>query len=235
MKIEIKESTDINIKILLHAQVSFANALRRILLGEVAVPAIDLVEVEENHTVLADEMLSHRLGLVPLRLNRKLVSKIECDCDSYCSRCSIKLTLCERNSGNRPRTITGRDLKPEIPGDVECHDSLLVKLAPGQKINLTCIARLGEPLSHVKYCPVTTVGFVYDPQNKLRETNLWFEEDHRKEWPNISQPDEREWDEAGVVEMDIEVVEGCGKPREILISALEILKTKMVEIFKELE
>ena len=45
---------------------SVANALRRIMIGEIPTIAIELVEVETNTTVLTDDFLAHRLGLVPL-------------------------------------------------------------------------------------------------------------------------------------------------------------------------
>lgn len=53
--------------VLKNADISVANALRRSMLAWVPTVAIDLVEFEINTSVLSDEFIAHRLGLVPLR------------------------------------------------------------------------------------------------------------------------------------------------------------------------
>ncbi|KIX01740.1 uncharacterized protein Z518_09466 [Rhinocladiella mackenziei CBS 650.93] len=46
---------------------SLANAFRRILLAEIPTLAIEMVYVQNNTSVIADEVLAHRLGLIPLK------------------------------------------------------------------------------------------------------------------------------------------------------------------------
>ena len=45
---------------------SIANALRRVMIGEVETVAIDKVHLWQNTGVIHDEVLCHRLGLVPI-------------------------------------------------------------------------------------------------------------------------------------------------------------------------
>lgn len=69
--IEILELKDDSITFVLSkTDASVANALRRIMNAEVPSMAIDLVEIEENSSVLNDEFIAHRLGLIPLVASR---------------------------------------------------------------------------------------------------------------------------------------------------------------------
>lgn len=234
MKLTLKELTKSNIKFSLNSDVSFANSIRRILLGEVPSIAIDVVEIRENRTVLPDEMIANRLGLLPIRYSGTLMPKQECSCDGFCEQCSIRLTLKKSNDSDAVLSVSGQDLQTTVQG-VSCSNTLILKLAPGQKVDMACIATVGTPQTHAKFCPVTVVGFTYDPRNKTRETKLWRENDVKKEWPGINQSDEIEWGDIEDVEMNVEVVEGMGRPKEVFLKALKIYKAKMEAILDAIQ
>ena len=49
------------------ASTAFANAFRRAMIGEVPTLAIEDVRIYDNTSALFDEMLAHRLGLIPIK------------------------------------------------------------------------------------------------------------------------------------------------------------------------
>lgn len=157
--------------------------------------AIDLVEVESNTSVLADEFIAHRLGLIPL--NSKNVDDVvysrDCDCDQYCELCSVTLTLHARCTGDEIMRVYARDLVVDankanqwvgnpVITDPEGLGSVICKLRKGQELRMKCVAKKGIAKEHAKWAPTSAVGFEYDPHNKLRHMDLWYEEDAQKEW-----------------------------------------------------
>jgi len=56
---------------LIGVEPSLANAFRRILLSEVPSIAIKEVHMYMNTSVIQDEVLAHRMGLIPLKANPK--------------------------------------------------------------------------------------------------------------------------------------------------------------------
>jgi len=156
--------------------------------------ALDLIEIESNTSVLPDEMLAHRLGMVPL--NAKNCSQMDytrdCDCEDHCMRCSVTLSLHARcGSGIMP--VYARDLIVQgerlndtigdpVITDPEGKGPLICKLRKGQEIKLTCLAKKGTAKEHAKWAPTAAVGFEYDPHNNLKHVDYWYEQDAAKEW-----------------------------------------------------
>lgn len=60
--------------------------------------AIDIVQIQENTSVLNDEFIAHRLGLVPLRSNNvdNFEAHGQCQCIEFCEKCSVRYRLLKR-------------------------------------------------------------------------------------------------------------------------------------------
>ncbi|KAK3946415.1 DNA-directed RNA polymerase II subunit RPB3 [Diplogelasinospora grovesii] len=204
--VKISQADSVRVKFeLSNADLAFANSLRRVMLGEIPTVAIDLVEIEANSSVLADEFIAHRLGLIPLNADgvESLLYSRECDCDEYCEHCSITLNLHAKCVGDENMHVYARDMVPSgdrinqtlgtpVIVDPEGNGPLILKLRPGQEIKLQCIAKKGIAKEHAKWAPSAAIGFEYDPHNKLHHLDLWYETDPKAEWPPSEYAD---WEE----------------------------------------
>ena len=78
---------------LLHVDTSFVNALRRILLAEVATVALENIYMWNNTSIIHDEVLAHRLGLIPLNADARLLDEPDPEDDSPTDRNTIVFRL----------------------------------------------------------------------------------------------------------------------------------------------
>jgi len=178
LKIEIleKEGEDKLSFVVRGISPQFANSIRRAMIAEVPVMAIDDVYIIENTSVMYDEVLAHRLGLIPLKTDLDsyvLPEECECKSETGCSRCSAILVLDVEGTGEGVTTVYSGDLKPhESNPDVKpVSDKIpIVKLAPGQRIRLEAYARLGTGKKHAKWSPVTRCVYKYYPVVEVDES-----------------------------------------------------------------
>ncbi len=167
------EKDDTNLRLLIRdANVPFMNALRRIVISEVPSMAIDEVVMIENSSILQDEIVAHRLGLVPLKTDLDSYNlPEECTCKSEfgCNLCRVTLTL-DAEAKEGTRTVYSGELVSENPNVIAVSDRIpLAKLAKGQKIRLEAYARLGKGTKHVKWQPVSMCAYKYLPKIEIRE------------------------------------------------------------------
>ncbi len=137
---------------------AFANALRRSILSEVTVLAIDDVNIYDNTSVLFDEQLALRLGLIPLKADtKKYVFPEDCTCQGQgCPLCQVSLTL----SAEGPKVVYSGEMVSTDP-DVRPAEATIpiVELKEKHKVVVEAIARLGTGRSHSKWQAGIASGF----------------------------------------------------------------------------
>ncbi len=132
----------------------YANALRRVCLNGVPIFAIDTVDIIENSSVLPDEGLAHRLGLIPIKTDLTRFnepSKCDCQGEAGCSNCRVMLIL-DSGDSDMTRTVLSNELSSEDDSVKPTSDKIsIVQLTQGQRIKVECYARLGRGTEHAKW------------------------------------------------------------------------------------
>uniref|UniRef100_A0A0A9WBW0 DNA-directed RNA polymerases I and III subunit RPAC1 n=2 Tax=Lygus hesperus TaxID=30085 RepID=A0A0A9WBW0_LYGHE len=173
---------------------ALVNAFRRILISDVPTMAIEKVTMHQNKTVIQDEVLAHRLGLIPLKANPKLFQyrllgdQTGTDRDSLHYSINVK---CTKNPLGRVGHYRPEDLyvnhqvlssdikwmpiggqsrlyKEEDVGPVN-DDILIAKMRPGHELHVTMVAVKSCGRDHAKFSPVGTASYRLLPYIKLLE------------------------------------------------------------------
>jgi DNA-directed RNA polymerase subunit D len=130
----------------------FVNILRRLIVDDVPTMAIEHVEFSKNNSILYDEMIAHRLGLIPLKTDLKSYNLPEkCKCEGKgCNRCQLKMVLRASKIGN----VYASEIKSKDPAVKPIHGEMpIVKLLKGQSLELEATAVLGTGKQHIKWSP----------------------------------------------------------------------------------
>ena len=144
------------------ASPAFANAFRRAMIAEVPTLAIEDVRIYDNTSALFDEMLAHRLGLIPIRTDLSTYkTQDKCDCGGAgCPGCTVIYTL----SVEGPKTVMSSDLIPADPKAAPVFENVpIVKLTKGQKLVIEAKAVLNIGRAHAKWQATLVCGYKNHP------------------------------------------------------------------------
>ncbi|KIY69059.1 hypothetical protein CYLTODRAFT_350265 [Cylindrobasidium torrendii FP15055 ss-10] len=184
LKVQVQRVSNRSIDFdLVGVDASIANALRRILLAEVPTIAIEHVYVYDNTTVIQDEVLAHRMGLIPLDVDpdmmttllpgddltdrNTLVFKVDFECtrnprpppgatepeDLYLNHELLSKHLSWHPEGEQ-KTYFGNHEPQPTNGDI-----VLAKLRPGQRVQMDLHAIKSVGKDHAKFSPVATASY----------------------------------------------------------------------------
>jgi len=197
-KIKILELTRTMIKFeLFGVDLSIANALRRVMISEVPTMAIYFVNVNANTTILHDEYLVHRLGLIPINSMQsdKYCYPRDCLREGLCNECSVKMSLKVKGAPGTVTEVTSADLKSleprdpmlemdegkgDVVGPAELYDDhgnkeppiLITKINENQELDVDVIITKGIGKEHAKWNPTSTVAMQQCPFIDLNQHKL---------------------------------------------------------------
>jgi len=197
--------------------VSLANAIRRSVL-EIPVMAIDEVEIIKNDSALYDEILAHRIGLIPIKTEK--------------SSKETKFKLKEVG----PKTVYSSDIKPSVGADFKIP---IVILEKDQEVEIVCNARLGEGVEHIKHSPglmfykhsldddvldfvyIDNEGKVSYDEDELKQKGL--DEEQIKKIKSVKEAPELEFNLESWGQLDV---------KDIFLNAVDVLDGNLKELGK---
>ncbi|MGI6472171.1 MAG: DNA-directed RNA polymerase subunit D [Candidatus Methanomethylophilaceae archaeon] len=179
MEIEIIEMAERKAKFILkNSSPAMANALRRTMMSDIPKMAIDTVEFHlgtieindkeyESATPLFDEIIAHRLGMIPVPTDLELFTfKDQCVCEGEgCPNCTIMYSINEHGPG----TVMSGNMVPLGNPDFKVKDEFIpiVELTEDQAVLIYAHAVMGTAKDHVKWQVTSGVGYKYFPLVKI--------------------------------------------------------------------
>lgn len=132
---EVIENLNEKIILRMEENLPLTNAIRRNV-PEIPVLAIDEVEIYKNDSALYDEVIAHRLGLIPLKTEKGMNEKTK-----------IEFKLVKKG----PCTVYAEDLRG--PGEVIYGKIPITILGEDMKLELVASAILSKGIEHAKSVP----------------------------------------------------------------------------------
>ncbi len=152
------ETRTVHIPTIFSKMEPLCNTLKHIITNDIPCYAIDIVTVYENNSVITDDMLSLRLGLIPIKLDPRVdIKELEF---------SIDVEYDKNKSDNGMHIIYSNDitLTNVIPGlapvtDIIQQNIPISVLCPGQKLQITATAIVSTGYEHAKWSTVCAPFF----------------------------------------------------------------------------
>lgn len=165
MKVKVLEKKDNKIKFTISdITTAMAGELRRIMISEVSTMAIETVDINRNESALWDEIVAHRLSLVPLTFDTKFFNKKEvCKCKGKgCTHCQVTMVIKKKG----PVTVYSGDMKSTDKKVKSVYDKIpITKLEENQEFEMEAVAQLGTGREHAKW-QAAVVGYKADDKKK---------------------------------------------------------------------
>jgi len=174
---------------------AMVNALRRLLLSDVPSMAIEKVHMYQNTSIMQDEVLAHRLGLIPLKADPRLFAwkpepetnqtkgKVESsDEGTESDTLEFQLAVKCKSSGEPGKPYIDDHVLTShmkwVPKGSQASwagevgptepDILINKLRPGHQMEMTLFAVKGIGRDHAKFSPVSTAFYRLLPHIQIQ-------------------------------------------------------------------
>jgi DNA-directed RNA polymerase I and III subunit RPAC1 len=143
-----------------HIDPSILNSIRRAMISEVPTVAIEKVFMINNTSVIPDEVLAHRLGLIPISVETSALSSF-IEGSEFNEKNHLKFQL--KAEAKETKSVLSDEIHWVPVGMQSSRLSkvnvetgiIAVKLAPGQAIDCELIATKGIGQDHAKWSPVS--------------------------------------------------------------------------------
>lgn len=181
MKIEVDTLQPKKAALSIHdSEIYLINSIRRIMLSELPKLAIQDIVIYDNTSALFDEIIGHRIGLIPIPTDLSLLNfRSECACDGAgCPSCTVRYTLSKEGEGK----VTSGDLQPSEESWKITEDKIpIVELYNDQRLILEVEAILGRGIDHAKWQSVISPGYRFIPtitfdESKKKDVEEFVEE-----------------------------------------------------------
>lgn len=154
-KVDVKKTGELTYTILFQEScIPFLNSVRRFIMNTIPVLAIDRVMIHRNDSHMVDEILSHRLSLIPVQYKNGCLPR-----QNHETKFTIDVYFDEDADKTlnivKSESLLNQDSDIATLGDGEIPITLL---RPGKGIHAECWANVGIGSDHIKYSCVSTVS-----------------------------------------------------------------------------